>query len=350
RTLDEFSISFNSYGAGSIDSIAVYDGSLISELPIPERTNYDFLGWHYEDELLNLPFDYNFGKDIALTAKWEINIEYVISFMTDGGDPLAPLLVHDGDQITELPVPTKYGYWFLGWYHNDQLITAPLTFDYLSDITLTAKWEKANYAAFLRFKNYYENWIIGLTESFVSSQATGNSNGNSEELHYQTHVIEDEGYLITEIWGNNDPLVTVEMSVIEGELIRTTTLHDGLKHVIVTEHLGPAISYGSDYIGEFEESLLHSLNCTNTWMTYQIKGDWSYSAEGTLWEMGQYFAEERLGLTYDQYFELRDLVMTINYSFNDSMDTFRVSFDLEGFYIDDEYWKFDSVETVQKIR
>lgn len=346
EAFEEFSITFNSCGGGTFDSLSVFDGSEIPELPIPNRTNYDFLGWHYEDELLNVPFNYNFDQDITLVARWEINIEYIISFNTDGGDPVESLLVHDGDQVTELPIPTKSGYLFLGWYHNDQLVTTPLNFSYLSDISFIAKWEKANYPAFLRFKDYYGNWIIGLTEYWIMEDASG----NSYELHAQEHVIEDEGYLKTEIWENHVALASVELSVRNGEVIRTTTIHPGTNDLKIVENLGSVITYNTDYLSETKNSLLYTIDCTNEWMTFYVKGDWSYSAEGRLWDLGEQFAEETLGLTYNQYRDLRDLKVTINYSFNDTMNKFQVSLDLEGFYVNGEYMKIDFLDTVWKIR
>ena len=45
------------------------------------------------------------------------------------------------DEITLLPVPTKEGFKFLGWYFNDALIEQ-INGEQRGDITIVAKWEQ----------------------------------------------------------------------------------------------------------------------------------------------------------------------------------------------------------------
>lgn len=62
-----------------------------------------------------------------------------ITFNTDGGNPVEELKIKKGD-IAELPLTSKDGYAFIGWYLDNELISE--TYKYHKDTTLTAKWLK----------------------------------------------------------------------------------------------------------------------------------------------------------------------------------------------------------------
>ncbi len=66
---------------------------------------------------------------------------YNIKFDTNGGIKLEDLKVKKEEQIYSLPVVTKDGYEFVGWYLEDELFD--LNVPVKKDVTLKAKWEES---------------------------------------------------------------------------------------------------------------------------------------------------------------------------------------------------------------
>ncbi len=110
------------------------------KLPIPTRDGYTFDGWYDEagNKVDSIPAD---AKDLKITAKWTKDTD------TDNGgatyDPNGGT-IPDGwtGADGKLPVPTRPGYQFDGWYDNEgNLVTS------LKDAagkTLHARWTKLN--------------------------------------------------------------------------------------------------------------------------------------------------------------------------------------------------------------
>lgn len=71
-------------------------------------------------------------------------IIYVISFNTNGGNETYDSISLDEEQSYTLPIPTREGYVFSGWFFNDQLITDN-TWPLNPTTTLVAKWELIKY-------------------------------------------------------------------------------------------------------------------------------------------------------------------------------------------------------------
>ena len=90
------------------------------ELLEPTKEDYQFLGWYLNDQLID-KLDVGLEGDVTLFAKWE-QIAYLITFELEGGvcDNLPTKYLIN--EITLLPIPTKEGYKFLGWYLKDELI------------------------------------------------------------------------------------------------------------------------------------------------------------------------------------------------------------------------------------
>ena len=136
---NQYTISFSGIDE-VIENISIKDGETFV-LPNPSKTGYDFQGWFYNGALVSGKFD--FGKDITLEARW-VKSMYLINLNTDGAnETYSPIAISYEDNIT-LPVPTKTGYRFLGWYLNNDLFTES-KYNYTNDINLLAKWEKIQY-------------------------------------------------------------------------------------------------------------------------------------------------------------------------------------------------------------
>jgi uncharacterized repeat protein (TIGR02543 family) len=163
-------ITFESDGGSSFDSVSISKDSIEKyDLPVPVKDGYDFLGWYYDKELLEIVFAtdlkdvrYNEQKDkkgcvvtdkVTLYAKWissKIPKEkYVVRY-------------HDGTNVEEriyityeggknlLILPKKTGYSFDGWYYGEDFsekvevdYIEQLKYDVLLEeksIELYAKW------------------------------------------------------------------------------------------------------------------------------------------------------------------------------------------------------------------
>lgn len=109
------------------------------ELLEPTKEDHQFLGWYLNDQLVD-KLEVGLEGDITLYAKWE-QIAYFITFELDGGVCDNLPTKYFIDEITLLPVPTKEGFKFLGWYFNDALIEQ-INGEQRGDITVVAKWEQ----------------------------------------------------------------------------------------------------------------------------------------------------------------------------------------------------------------
>ena len=91
------------------------------ELPTPVLDNFYFLGWFTEEDggtLVTGESKITAARDFTLYAHW-IPEHVTISFDPYGGSvPLNSKSITNGEAFGELPVPTKRGYLFLGWYTN----------------------------------------------------------------------------------------------------------------------------------------------------------------------------------------------------------------------------------------
>ena len=116
------------------NSYTVEDNITLRE---PTRVGYKFLGWYNDNTKIETIS--NLTGDLVLEAKWEV-ITYTISFDTKGGNDLAKI-TYSVQNIPTLPIPTKPGYEFAGWYNGDTPVT-DLNGHY-ENLTLTAHWSEA---------------------------------------------------------------------------------------------------------------------------------------------------------------------------------------------------------------
>ena len=109
-------------------------------LPQLYKEGYTFLGWFNGDTKVDMIKAGTTGN-LNLVAKWEkIKVYHDLNLDLDGGTlDEAPTNYLEGEEFV-LPIPTKEGYIFLGWYNGEQLVTT-IDSNTLENITLTAKWK-----------------------------------------------------------------------------------------------------------------------------------------------------------------------------------------------------------------
>ncbi|MBE6573455.1 MAG: hypothetical protein E7652_03575 [Ruminococcaceae bacterium] len=124
----------------------------------PSKYGFDFGGWYTDPDCSGPAITKLGGKDytanITLYAKWNAN-SYTITYKDKdnktftGTQPEGYANKHYYGTETILPIPTKKGYTFLGWY-TDKACTSDVKTDIGAEelttaITLYAKWEVAVY-------------------------------------------------------------------------------------------------------------------------------------------------------------------------------------------------------------
>lgn len=119
--------------------------SRIGSLPTPKRDGYEFIGWYYSDGTRATKYDLMPARDTTLYAKWR-GFEYMILFDARSGKcSTESKYVNCGDRVGTLPVPTRNGYQFMGWYTKTKCNGVKYTSTTIMpemDITLYAGWKK----------------------------------------------------------------------------------------------------------------------------------------------------------------------------------------------------------------
>ena len=159
RTLDVYTVTFNTDGGTPIDPQTIDHGSKATKPANPTKTGYTFAGWYTEADT-----EFNFNTPITsatdLYAKWNAN-QYTITFRQqwgNGGTETATVHFDNNDfSVSPIIVPTRNGYTFGGYYTAEsgagtQLIdvsgawlNAPTYIEggkwvYADNLTLYAKW------------------------------------------------------------------------------------------------------------------------------------------------------------------------------------------------------------------
>ncbi len=134
-----YTITFDLDGGEGKTELNVAFGDTVY-LPRPTKKGYTFLGWFKGEEKVE-DGKYTTASDMTLKAKWDAQL-YKISLNPDGGTLSETSIdVKYGENYT-LPIPTKDKYDFLGWY-NGTLKVEDGKYELTSNLSVTAKWEKA---------------------------------------------------------------------------------------------------------------------------------------------------------------------------------------------------------------
>lgn len=142
------SVTFDAKGGNcSKESMTVIYGKNAGKLPEPTRDGYSFLGWYYikngkEEQLTSNTV---ITSSISAYAEWEA-FEYMILLDPRGGKcDEETIFAFCGEEIGELPVPVRKGYYFGGWYTKTKGKGTRYTEQTnmpAKDLTLYAKWTK----------------------------------------------------------------------------------------------------------------------------------------------------------------------------------------------------------------
>ncbi|MBP3238618.1 MAG: InlB B-repeat-containing protein [Lachnospiraceae bacterium] len=141
----EYTVSFDANGGNSVNSIKVVYGMKYGTLPASNKTGYTFTGWYTSisgGEKVENNTKYSVTSNQTLFAHWNAN-KYTVSFDGNGGSNADSVIVNYDGQYGNLPVSTRTGYAFTGWYTSasgGDKIESSSRFSLTSDQTLYAHW------------------------------------------------------------------------------------------------------------------------------------------------------------------------------------------------------------------
>ena len=139
-------VTFDTCGGSSVDSISIPFGQALGELPIPTHEGYTFVGWFTAvSGGTQVTASTVVTADITLYAHWTIK-SYTVVFDANGGSGGVFKSYNHGSILGDLPVPTREGYAFVGWFtavSGGTQVTASTVVS--ADITLYAHWTIKSY-------------------------------------------------------------------------------------------------------------------------------------------------------------------------------------------------------------
>ena len=146
---ESYTIFFEENGGAELENITRVGGSLIGTLPVPTRDGFAFGGWYADAELTTQFSERLMPKaDTTVYAKWTAN-EATVNFHVNGGnswsgDEGSKTVIY-GAAYGEMPVPTRDGFAFKGWFTDTEYtteVTAETIVDFVGAQTLYAKWHQ----------------------------------------------------------------------------------------------------------------------------------------------------------------------------------------------------------------
>ena len=152
-------------------------GNELITLPqAPTKESYEFVGWFFDKDTFNNQLkedtylNRSLYQDINVYANYlfkeEPAKEFTVTFDTCGGGKMDSITT---SIISSEPIPTRYGYTFLGWYlENTYFNKVTFPYEVTQNITLYAKWEKNKYN--VHFELYGGEGVSDLNVSVINEE------------------------------------------------------------------------------------------------------------------------------------------------------------------------------------
>ena len=142
----KYTITWDVQGGVAIASQQKDYDSALGTLPVPTRSGYTFLGWYTGTNGVGTKIDNRtmVKGNVTYYANWVIN--RTVTYNVHGGTAVTNVTVTDKTVIPTLPVTTKTGYTFLGWFTaqtGGTKVGEPLTVN--ANMNLHAQWRVNDY-------------------------------------------------------------------------------------------------------------------------------------------------------------------------------------------------------------
>lgn len=144
-----YTITYNLNGGINADNPATYTVEDTIILKAPSKSYYNFVEWRYNGTAIT-SIDTSLAKDITIEAIWDV-ITYNITYNLNGGTlPNGYVSTYSYETATfNLPIPTRDGYTFMGWYDNASFngtAIASIVRHSHDDKVFYAKWSANTYS------------------------------------------------------------------------------------------------------------------------------------------------------------------------------------------------------------
>ena len=122
------------------------------QLPVPERTGYEFVGWsgpELDNNTVSVSIPLGSFGHREYTAHWEAK-QYTITYDAAGGEVSEPTKTVTYDaEYSDLLIPTRRGYIFEGWYNEaGEPVEMSGVWKTDASVTLIAHWSIVSYDIF----------------------------------------------------------------------------------------------------------------------------------------------------------------------------------------------------------
>ncbi len=164
---DTYTIEFDPCGGSHIDNKDYTIETVTFTLPTPNRNGYKFEGWFDNEEFTGdavISIEQGTTGNKKYYASWSI-VEYTVKFESNGGSDENDIKYNIDDESITLPIPSKKGYTFAGWYKNSNLIDGKMSViesGSYCNMTVYAKWEAISYEI-VYWMSSDESWQAGYT-------------------------------------------------------------------------------------------------------------------------------------------------------------------------------------------
>ena len=117
------------------------------------KKGYTFLGWFDNNNNQINSISSGTVGPITLTAHWNDGNNYVVTLDANNGSVYPNQATVTYNQNYSLPIPTRNGYEFNGWYNGTTKINNSGTWTYDSDISIVASWTVIDYSITYNLNN-----------------------------------------------------------------------------------------------------------------------------------------------------------------------------------------------------
>ena len=156
---------FDSNGGSAVTPSFIENGSIIGDLPIPTQEGKYFEGWFTNADCTTAYNGEKLSGDTTLYAKWS-NAQ-TVTFHTNGGESIDDVAFQIGTTPVMPEDPVREGYYFLGWYTDEEFTEKYVSENKEASFDLYAKWiaEKDAHALY----GNYAGFKFQLSKSFSAS-------------------------------------------------------------------------------------------------------------------------------------------------------------------------------------
>lgn len=262
-TAKNYRITFYTNGGtlGSSYLTVTYDKAYT--LPTPTRTGYTFAGWYDTNGKKVESGTWTETSDISLNARWTANT-YSVTLNANGGTVSSSNLSVTYDASYSLPVPTRTGYTFAGWYNGNTSISNNGTWRYASNLTLTARWNAKTYTVTLNDVSKKSYVTVTFNYNYSGSTNRTQTVNNGYTLSYPTTPTRS-GYIFTGWY--TDAACRTRFNFTE-TITEDMTLYAGWTAMLTS---GTNYSYTPNPANYYSSSYAYTASTSYTSSSYQNK-------------------------------------------------------------------------------